>query len=912
MQLSQLKNRVRDLVNNYSLVRENPGLQVHDFVFNLLSILQWGMHDSTRYHKLSESRSGNVFLFELGSYDSFLLSISNPVHSESDHFTETTYRALEHGYNRMVPWVVSTNFESLNIHNVYWGKHYEDTVFRSLRFQEYQKRLEDLWLLSVDSFSNGLIFEQELRERPTETKVPVDRTLVERTKMWRKTLLANAPSHIGDMSVQNFLHQLFFIRRCEDQGLERAYLQDVLKSKSPSATLSQILKYFQDTYDTDLFSHIVSDWEDNDLTRVVSELYDAGFGLRYNFADLPGDILGQIYQEYTSSVARVETRSHDEKGQLWLWPKSDVRFESVQKDLGIFYTPRDVVEYMVELGLRDHFRNHGDNSLPKVIDPACGSGGFLTQSLESLRAKGFSADDSLSALWGIDLDPSAVTATRLGLWLGGVSARQLLPSLSAQIVEGNALSDEAMTLQGFEPESFDIVFGNPPFKASKHMDEEERLYYLQRFQSAEAKFDKAHLFVERGLEWLKPGGLMVMVVPTQFLNTTGGASLRRLLRRKASIEQVVDFGDAQLFKGAQTYVSIVYIRKTEPRDTFPLVQVTKWGRSTIAQLEAWRNCTGHTPDIRVVSARFSQTGDQIVDSLVIQVLDIARGQTRPAKEVLDFFQGIRSGADDVFVVEVTARDKREAVCRTKSGLRVLEADLLIPLVKGEHIRRFSLRSSTEFLIFPYQGQSLISEEDLKRQYPKTYQYLLENHAKLSQRQSLKRTQGPWYSFIWPRVEELVAPGKILSPVVALTSSFSLDETGVAFTSGTGLRPKLAGASPYSLLAYLNSSFVSWYVRSLSSHYANGYVEFKSSVLKDLPIPLDLIQLEGIGLANRLDNLGRQVFEVASGSSRNVSAMGDLTRAIDDEVFSMLEVPPALQESILERLAASFELERGDE
>ncbi len=147
-----------------------------------------------------------------------------------------------------------------------------------------------------------------------------------------------------------------------------------------------------------------------------------------------------------------------------------------RKRLGEFYTPKEVVDFL----LRETALSH-ENPYPRVLDPACGSGSFLVRYLrlrvEEAKAKGVALDpQALSrSIWGFDLNPFAVYVSAsqllwefLGLAGGGAGLPLRLPE--AKVYHLDALSEAPALSPRRSPGEeardggeWDYVVGNPPY-----------------------------------------------------------------------------------------------------------------------------------------------------------------------------------------------------------------------------------------------------------------------------------------------------------------------------------------------------------------------------------------------------------------------------------------------------------------
>ena len=85
----------------------------------------------------------------------------------------------------------------------------------------------------------------------------------------------------------------------------------------------------------------------------------------------------------------------------------------------------------------------------KVLDPACGSGSFLIQALETINEKYkefgnpgnefTKLDIILNNIYGVDLDQQAVEIARLNLLINALDTRMKMPNLDKNIKNGNSL-----------------------------------------------------------------------------------------------------------------------------------------------------------------------------------------------------------------------------------------------------------------------------------------------------------------------------------------------------------------------------------------------------------------------------------------------------------------------------------------
>ena len=253
-------------------------------------------------------------------------------------------------------------------------------------------------------------------------------------------------------------------------------------------------------------------------------------------------------------------------------------FNVERKQRGAFYTPFEFARWCTEKSAPKF------HHALKIVDPACGSGVFLSAALHYYTAEGYlpSLEDRAAfvekQLYGFDLDADALLVTRLRLslehWID--SGRILEPKLYQRDTLSEALSVEP---------SFDWVVGNPPWDklifqereffgeinpdvfSLKTARERRPLYdrllsnafvhqewltkkaehqeYLDRVRSRYARLQggKGHLdkylaFLEWGIEHLGAGGKLTMILPNAFYGTTSAERTRAFLLRSGWLTQL--------------------------------------------------------------------------------------------------------------------------------------------------------------------------------------------------------------------------------------------------------------------------------------------------------------------------------------------------------------------------------------
>jgi len=232
--------------------------------------------------------------------------------------------------------------------------------------------------------------------------------------------------------------------------------------------------------------------------------------------------------------------------------------EQEKKELGQFYTPQEIVSYMV------NFLNIQPDS--KVLDPTCGCGVFLVTAYNYLRKKNF---DAIKNIFGVDLNDSAAKIARINLWLRNGQDAKSLKVLERNIKVGNSIvKNKFIDSKAFdwrknfsdilEQGGFDFIIGNPPYVTLKN----KRDYDLSETpfsQIANGSANAASLVIARSYELLKSGGIMAFVLPKTLTRVNSYSKLRRFLLHNSKILHILDLGTS--FKGVRGEQIVLFIQK---------------------------------------------------------------------------------------------------------------------------------------------------------------------------------------------------------------------------------------------------------------------------------------------------------------------------------------------------------------
>lgn len=232
--------------------------------------------------------------------------------------------------------------------------------------------------------------------------------------------------------------------------------------------------------------------------------------------------------------------------------------KSAKGNKGQYFTPRHLVEMCVQV-----VRPQAGEI---VADPACGSGGFLMQSLQHMRAGAKHAQDLQNNLWGFDIDERATQIARALLIIAGINPPNVfrLNSLAADVDPGLFKTDEILTIEkvmktrGKDKGVFDVILTNPPFAGEI---QERGILDNYDLCNGRSRVERDVLFIERCIRLLKPGGRMAIVLPHNKLSSSDFTDVRSWILQSCHLVSVISVGRNMFMPHTQQKTSVVFLQK---------------------------------------------------------------------------------------------------------------------------------------------------------------------------------------------------------------------------------------------------------------------------------------------------------------------------------------------------------------
>ncbi len=483
-----------------------------EFINPFFELLGWDIHNKNGYAEsykdvyhedavlIKGATKAPDYAFRIGGTRKFFLEAKKPsVNIKVD--PGPAFQLRRYGWSAKLPLSILTDFEEFAVYDCRVKPAKNDKPSKArINYWTYGQYL-DKWDEIHSVFSREAVLKGSFDKYADSYKAKrgtaeVDASFLLEIEGWRDSLARNLALRNPaltqrelNFSVLRIIDRIIFLRMCEDREIEPyGQLQSLLNGTQVYPRLTQYFRSADDKYNSGLF-HFKNEksrpTEPDELTlglkiddKILKDIFKTVYYPEspYEFSVFPTEILGQIYEQFLGKVITL-TKGH--KAKIEEKPE-------VKKAGGVYYTPKYIVDYIVEqtVGKLLEGKKPGSRAVKdlKVLDPACGSGSFLLGTYQYIliwyRDQYVKAGPGkhkkvlyqgqggewrlttaerkrilLQHIYGVDIDIQAVETSKLSLLLkvlegesGETLKRQLalfkeraLPDLGDNIKCGNSL-----------------------------------------------------------------------------------------------------------------------------------------------------------------------------------------------------------------------------------------------------------------------------------------------------------------------------------------------------------------------------------------------------------------------------------------------------------------------------------------
>lgn len=881
-----------------------------DFLDPLFELLGWdlknnqGKPTNEREVLVEEALRGETnsntkkpdYTFRLFSERKFFIEAKKPyVKIESE--PEPAKQIRRYGFTAKLKISVLSNFEYLAIYDCSKHVENEDSTTKAriklYHYTEYEQAFKGLQKeIGFDSVYTGE-FDETWKEIESKLKLSsVDHLFLKQINEWRLMLGKEIFTHQNQLTeaslndiVQSYINSIIFLRVCEDRDLEQyKTLLNFANHEDFNALIQKFIeadrKYNAGLFRLALIEEIITN-DSSAFWTIIKQLYFPDS--TYSFAVFASDILGNIYEIFLGEQLKLVN------SEIVLEKKPE------HTDRDIVTTPTIIIHDILRRTVAKHCEGKTDVEILRstFADIACGSGAFLLEtyqllhdilvdyylenkpdeliqtSISTYKLK-FETKRQLltNCIYGVDKDYNAVEACKFGLLLKLLENEDhksipapALPNMDSNICFGNSLLDNLSTPTESQQEinpfnfgdtRFDVIVGNPPYMATEHMKEYTPLelpLYKHYYQSAYKQFDKYFLFIERGVQLLKPNGFLGYIVPSKFSKVGAGEKLRNFLASSKVVEQIVSFGANQVFQDKTTYTCLLILKNQEqPQLNYLEVQSLKdWKIRTIS--------SDHFDSIAFET--LEDEGWTLVPGNLKPLYHSIANQSVPLETLIgseNIYNGIQTSANNVYI-HVATREDDHFRYFTKDGTSwKIEKELTRPYFRTsngtDNLNSYRPFSPNAFVIYPYikteAGIRFVDIVQLQSDFPFAYSYLQHYKDVLSHpKRDIKpipETENEWYRYGRHQcLNKCDVPAKIIVGVLSQGNKYAIDFHGTLISSGGTAGyciitlPENFPYSIYYIQALLNAKYLEWVSALYGEVFRGGYIARGTKVLKKLPI-----------------------------------------------------------------------------
>jgi hypothetical protein len=923
-------NVVLELVERFGRNRDTyrqPGYKEaqlrQEFIDPFFEALGWDMSNKQGYAeaykdvihedslKIGPETKAPDYCLRVGGTRKFFIEAKKPavnVKMESD----AAYQLKRYAWSAKLPLGILTNFDVFAAYDCTKKpaqlEHPSNARLLLVSYVDYASRWAEIAdVFSRDAVLKGLFDSFAGAVKAKRGTTEVDSAFLAEIDSWRAALARNLnlrnPRLAADTlnwAVQQTIDRIVFLRICEDRGIEPyGQLRTAVAGKEAYASLGQRFQQADDKFNSGLF-HFRQEKgreppdattlglavDDGVLRSVVADLYYPESP--YEFSVLPPDILGQVYEQFLGKTIVVEGG----RARVELRPE-------VAKAGGVYYTPTHIVDRINATTLAPLLADSdvqalwAGKSALRVVDPACGSGGFLLDAYQKLLdwyiaayvleiprwSKGPAAtirEDGrggwrlttterkrilLAHVYGVDLDPQAVEVTKLSLLL--------------KVLEGETQETLAQQLALFHQRALPDLGDN--IKCGNSLVGPDFIEGFSKGLSAQAKarvnaFDWSAefpaIFADGGFDalvmnppWLMAGYYVkpaLAYFQSRYTTATGKYDMYYLFIERA-LRLCSETGRIGMIVPNKMFHTVAAIALREAvAGSQRLEEIVDFGDAKLFARATNYSCLlllgpPATPARSITYAR-SDARLNARELFTVDPSDLGRlpwtftgsakgaifgrmrSVSRPLRDLVAHFgNGAQTGADTIYLLDAA----------TAAGLR-LEPAGLAPFLRGRDVRRYAVARGRTSVVFPYRSVNNrfvpVDESELAG-WPNVEAYLTGHRKRLSSRQWFGKTatelSGAWYGLMYLDHPKAFRSRHLLTPSLANRSSFAIDEGSLFATGTAGVvsvvpRDDISESIEY-LLAVLNSTLLTYFAVAHSPIFQGGYYKFSKAYIDDLPI-----------------------------------------------------------------------------
>ncbi len=378
---------------------------------------------------------------------------------------------------------------------------------------------------------------------------------------------------------------------------------------------------------------------------------------------------------------------------------------------------------------------------------------------------------------------------------------------------------------------FDVVVANPPYVRMEAITDQKPELQASYPEVYTGTADLYVYFFARGIQLLRSHGQITYIAPNKWLRASYGEKLRGYFVNSVHIEQIIDFGHASIFKGADTFPCIVVFQKANGTPAHAAhVRVTQFPRDEFDQwdLRDFVEDQSHP----VAAKRFSAAPWSLEPADIERLMAKIQAAGVPLREFIgaEPYYGIKTGLNEAFLIDTATRDHlvaEDPACEA----------IIRPYLRGQDIKRWTpkwaglwmiLLKSSENHSWPWSKAGTRAEQVFAETYPALYAHMKPLEEKLRKRQDQGRF---WWELRSCAYYEIFEQPKIIHTDITWRAQFAFTEGPVYLVNTAYVWP----TNDLYLLAVVNSPLLWAFMWRNAMHGKDDALRMIYSFTETLPI-----------------------------------------------------------------------------